>query len=82
MAMPKSGPISPIPPTHKPLKSHNAIGIEAKAALVVADEEWLREVLRRAGLICPEMMETAAREGRARLAAARSGGEALRRFHG
>ena len=47
---------------------HHVTGEERDASAIVADAGLLREVLRRAALICPDELEAAARTGRKRLA--------------
>lgn len=63
--------VPPVPPEGPGM--HHTTGIESKAAQVVADTGLLREVLRRAALICPEELERAAQEGRERLRAIAAG---------
>ena len=63
--------VAPVPPGGP--GGHHVAGEAKDAAAIVADITLLREVLRRAALICPDELEDAAKEGRERIAAVRQG---------
>lgn len=63
------GKVPHVLPTH----TRNCADGAQEAIRIVGDVDLLREVLRRAALICPEALEEAAREGRERIAAIRRG---------